>query len=315
MSRPHAQPLGDVRLIPLGVSAAIPAHGRHLTAHALDLGSEWLLFDCGEGAQYQIMKTPLRPSRLSAVCITHLHGDHVFGLPGLLTSLAMGGRQAPLTIVAPEGLFAPLMAWPGVAGVGFEIVPVPIADSLAHRVVLERPAYTVQARPLDHRVFCAGYRWQEKPGPGNLDVARARSLGVTEWPDWRRLKAGESVRVDGRTVAPGEVIGPSPPPRSLAYLTDTAPCEGGRLLAADASLVMHDATFTRDAHDRAAQTAHSTAEQAAQVAADAGARALLLTHFSARYETPDALEAEAREVFGASLAASELEAVALERRD
>ena len=93
----------DLHLIPLGISAAIPAHGRHLTAHALDLGAEWMLFDCGEGAQYQIMKTDLRPSRLSTVCVTHLHGDHVFGLPGLLTSLSMTGREEPLTIVGPEG--------------------------------------------------------------------------------------------------------------------------------------------------------------------------------------------------------------------
>ncbi len=250
MSRADAQPLGDITLIPLGVSAAIPAHGRHLTAHALDLGAEWVLFDCGEGAQYQITKTGLRPSRLSTICITHLHGDHVFGLPGLLTSLSMTGREEPLTIIAPRRLFGPLMAWPGVANTTFEIVPVLILEDLSPAVVLETDAYTIEARPLDHRVFCAGYRWQEKPGQGNLDVEKARALGVVDWRDYRRLKAGESVEASGRIVQPSHVITPPALPRSMAFVTDTAPCEGGRSLCQGASLVVHDSTFATEHAER-----------------------------------------------------------------
>ncbi len=312
MSRADAQPLGDLSLIPLGTSAAIPAHGRHLTAHALDLGPTWILFDCGEGAQYQILKTDLRPSRLSTICITHLHGDHVFGLPGLLTSLSMAGREEPLTIIGPEGLFAPLLAWPGVQGTSFEIVPVAIADDLTHAIVLETESYNMEVRPLDHRVFCAGYRWQEKSGAGNLDVEKARALGVTDWRDYRRLKAGEAIEADGRTINPDDVLIPPPPPRSLAFVTDTAPCEGGRLLSQSASLVVHDSTFATAYEARAAQTGHSTSAQAAQVARDAGAHALLLTHFSARYETTDELEAQASEVFVASTAAVELEPIRID---
>ncbi len=307
------QPLTDVSLVPLGISGAIPAHGRHLTAHALDLEHTWILFDCGEGAQYQIMKTDLRPSRLSAICITHLHGDHVFGLPGLLTSLSMTGREEPLTIIGPDGLFAPLMAWPGVQGTSFEIVPVPISGDLTHALVLETEAYTIHARPLAHRVFSAGYRWQEKTGAGNLDVEKAQALGITDWRDYRRLKAGEPVGVQGQTVDPADVMTPPPPPRSLAFVTDTAPCDGGRMLARDASLVVHDSTFTSEHQSRAAETGHSTSAQAAQLARDAGARALLLTHVSARYETTDVLEAQAQAVFAQSNAAVELERVSLGR--
>ncbi len=303
-----------MRVIPLGVSAALPAHGRHLSATALDLGGEWILFDCGEGTQYQIMKTALRPSRLSTVCITHLHGDHVFGLPGLLTSLSMGGRRETLRVVAPEGLFGALYAWPGVDGLAFEIDEVPLSEPLRVNLVCNTPTYRIAARPLDHRVFCAGYRWEEKPGPGNLDVQKARVLGVSEWPLFRKLKAGEAVEVGGRRVEPAEVMIPPPAPRSMAYLTDTRPCEGGRLLARDADLVVHDSTFT-DAHARRAdETGHSTARQAATVARDAGAHRLLLTHFSARYETTDALVAEARAVFAASEAATECTPVRLDAR-
>jgi ribonuclease Z len=305
--------LSNLSLIPLGTSAAIPAHGRHLTAHALDLGPTWILFDCGEGAQYQIMKTNLRPSRLSTICITHLHGDHVFGLPGLLTSMAMAGRTEPLTIVAPTGLFAPLRAWPGVAGVGFPVVEVGVPDDLTHAVVVDRPGWTVEARPLDHRIFCAGYRWQEKAGAGNLDVEKARALGVTDWRDWRRLKAGEAVTVGSRTVQPSDVLVPPPPPRAVAFVTDTAPCAGGRELARGASLVVHDSTFGEDQIERAAQTGHSTAAQAAAVARDAQAERLLLTHFSARYETADALQAQAQAVFPPSHAATERQPVRLPR--
>lgn len=301
-----------MRVIPLGISAALPAYGRHLSATALDLGSEWILFDCGEGTQYQLLRTPLRPSRLSMICITHLHGDHVFGLPGLLTSLSMSGRREPLRLVGPPGLFDALYAWPGVQGVSFEIEEVPLSDPLTVSLVHNTAAYRVAARPLDHRVFCAGYRWEEKPGPGNLDVDKARALGVTEWPDFRRLKDGESVEVAGRTVAPADVLLPAPPPRSFAYLTDTRPCEGGRRLAQGATLVVHDSTFTDEHADRAVETGHSTAREAAAVARDAGAGRLLLTHLSARYDTPDPLVAEARTVFPQTEAATELAAVRLE---
>ena len=268
-----------------------------------------MLFDCGEGTQYQIMQAALRPSRLSTVCITHLHGDHFFGLPGLLTSLGMGGRRETLRLVAPEGLFDLLFALPGVATLPYEVDCVGVPDTLTRLTVVDAPGFFVEARPLDHRDFCAGYRWQEKPGPGNLDVEKARALGVTDWPDFKKLKAGDAVETARGVVRPADVLVPPPPPRSLAYVTDTRPCEGGRLLARGASLVVHDATFA-DAHAaRAAQTGHSTAREAAAVARDAGAARLLLTHLSARIDTTDALLAEARSVFPPTDVATELEAV------
>ena len=300
-----------MQVIPLGISAAIPAHGRHLSAMALDLGGEWMLFDCGEGTQYQVQKTALRPSRLSTICITHLHGDHFFGLPGLLTSMAMNGRRERLRLVAPEGLFDLLFAMPGVEGLPYEVEAVGLPDTLTRATVAETPGYAIEARPLEHRVFCAGYRWQQKPGPGNLDVEKARVLGVAGWPDFRRLKAGEAVQTAQGLVRPADVLIPPPAPRAFAYLTDTRPCEGGRLLAREADLVVHDATFT-DAHAaRAVETGHSTAREAATIAREAGAKHLLLTHLSARIEVADTLLAEARSVFPDTSIATELEAVRL----
>lgn len=303
--------LGTLDVIPLGTSAAIPAHGRHLSATALDLGGEWILFDCGESTQYQIQKAALRPSRLSTICITHLHGDHFFGLPGLLTSMAMNGRIEPLRLVAPERLFSLLFEWPGLERLPYPVEEIALHASLSKSLVVETAGYVIEARPIEHRVFCAGYRWTEKPGPGNLDVEKARAMGVTEWPDFKRLKAGEEVRVEGRTVHPRDVISPPPPARAVAYITDTRPCDEGILLARGARLVIHDSTFGEEHARRAVETGHSTAREAATVAGEAGAGGLLLTHISARYDSADVLVREGCRVFPRTAAATELRPVRL----
>ena len=299
---------------PLGVSAAIPAHGRHLSSVAVAHGPHLVLLDCGEGTQFRLAAAGLSPLRVDLVCVTHLHGDHFFGLPGLLSTMAMLGRQAPLTLAGPEGLWDVLDAIPsiGLSRPPFELRFAGWAEGDAKAVVFESRALRVTGRALDHRVPTMGYRIEEAPRAGNLDVERARALGLTDWADYRALKAGHAVTApDGRTVAPADVVRPALAPRAVAYVTDTRPCEGGRLLARGADLVLHDATFGDEFEARARETGHSTAREAATVARDAGARRLLLTHLSARHPDPAGLVAEAREAFAATDAAEELVPVAL----
>lgn len=269
-----------------------------------------LLFDCGEGTQFQLLRGGLGRSHLDAVFVTHLHGDHVYGLPGLLTTLALNERTAPLTIVGPPGLRAMLRAIPGLAkdDPPYRIDVHEWPDDLDCETVYEDRALTVEARPLDHRVACAGYRLTERTRPGSVDGDAARAAGASSPEHFQALKRGETVALaDGRLLSPEVLVGPPKPGASFAYVLDTAPCAGGRALAHRADLVLHEATFTEAHAERAAATGHSTARQAAEVARDAGARRLLLTHVSARYRDTSALAAEAQAVFPASSVAAELE--------
>jgi ribonuclease Z len=296
-------------VIPLGVGGAMPTPTRHLSATLVRRENRGVLMDCGEGTQLQLVRGGLTRVKLDAVCITHLHGDHLFGLPGLLSTLAMLERTAPLTVVAPVGLRAFLEAAPG-GEPPFEIRHVALDDAF-EGVVFETAHVTVEAAPLRHRVPCWGYRYAERTRPGSADAEAAREAGVAG-VQIEALKRGETVTLaDGRTVAPDGIVGPPKPGGVFAYLLDTAPCDGAVALARGADLVLHDATFAEAEAVRADETGHSTARQAAATARDAGARRLLLAHFSSRYRSPATLVAEAREVFAATDAAEELTAIAV----
>lgn len=296
-------------VIPLGVGSAIPTKTRHLAGTIVRREGRMVLFDCGEGTQLQILRGDLARGRLDAICITHLHGDHIYGLPGLLTTLSLLERTDPLTIVGPEGLQAMLEAMPGLTPGGgpFQTRFVELAEGFIHQTVFEDPHVTIEARPIEHRTFCAGYRYQEKTRPGSLDGEGARAAGIAEGWQFEALKRRQPVALaDGTVVEPDGLVGPPRPGGAFAYVLDTMPCEAGRQLAEGADLVLHEATFTEDLADRASQVGHSTARQAATVARDAQAKRLLLTHFSARYAEAAPLVAEAREVFPNTDAAEEL---------
>ena len=296
-------------VIPLGVGSAVPTPSRHLAGTLVRREGQTVLFDCGEGTQLQMVRAGLTRGRLAAICITHLHGDHLYGLPGLVTTLALLERTDPLTIAGPAGLEAVMRAMPGLKGdwLPFDVRYVELEEGFTHAVVYEDEDVTVEARPLEHRVFCAGYRYQERTRPGSVDGDAARAAGVTEGWQFEALKRGEPVTLgDGTRLSPDGLVGPPRPGGAFAYVLDTVPCEGGRRLAHHADLVMHEATFGEGHAARAAEVAHSTARQAAEVARDAQAVRLLLTHFSARYADPAELVAEARGVFPATDAAEEL---------
>ena len=303
-------------VVPLGTGSALPTKTRHLAGTVVRREGRSVLFDCGEGTQLQLVRGDLTRGTLDAICITHLHGDHLYGLPGLLTTLALLERTDPVTIVGPVGLQDVVTAMPGLSrdDPPYETRYVELEDGFEHAVVFENEHVTIEARPLEHRVFCAGYRYQEKTRPGSIDGDAARAAGVTEGWQYEALKRGETVTLEGgEELSPDGLVGPPKPGAAFAYVLDTVPCDGGRALARDADLVMHEATFGDEHAERAATVAHSTARQAAEVARDAGAERLLITHFSARYTDPSGLVAEAREVFPATDAAVELERYTVRR--
>jgi len=296
-------------IIPLGTASALPTEDRHLSSVAVERKGRVLLFDCGEGTQYRLLRADLPRVRVDAIFVTHLHGDHCYGLPGLLSTLALQQRDAPVTLVVPSGGRAMLEAIPGGSP---EEVPFPlrireIGDDLTRAVVYETDEFTVEACSLDHRGFAMGFRLEERARPGRFQPKRAQALGVPEGPAFGRLQNGQSVTTpDGATVQPEQVVGPPRPGISVGYVTDTRPCDGGRALAADVDLLYHDATFADDHQDRAETTGHATARQAATVARDAEAERLLLGHLSARYSDPTPLVREAQSIFPASEVAEEL---------
>jgi ribonuclease Z len=298
----------SIEVIPLGTASAIPANGRHLSSFAVRREGRVLLFDCGEGTQYRLAPAGIRWSRIDAVFISHFHGDHLFGLMGLMSTMALLGRTTPLALVGPAGLRRMLEVMPGLAPahLPYDVEYVEVGPDLEDQRVYEGREFAVNAAPLAHRVFAMGFRLQESPRRGRVDASRAQALGVAPG-QIGRLVRGEAVSTAaGRVVEPSEVVGPARRGLSVAYCLDTVPCEGAARLAQGADLLIHESTFAEVDSDRAERTAHSTARQAAETARDADARRLLLTHFSARYDDLSPLLAEARAIFPRTDLAEEL---------
>jgi ribonuclease Z len=228
---------------------------------------------------------------------------------GLLSTLGLLQRTEPITVVGPVGIDAFVQAMPGL---GRDRLPYPIefvevAEDLTEQTVWETDEVVVTARPVEHRIFAMGFRFEEKPRPGHLYPEEAKALGVTDYAHFRALKRGEAVTLeDGTVVQPEQVVGPERPGVAFAYAGDTRPCAATVALARDADLLYHEATFGDELDDRAAETGHSTAREAATIAAEAGVARLLLGHFSARYTNVAPLVAQAREVFQNTEAAREL---------
>lgn len=299
----------NVDLIPLGTSSAVPTGRRHLSAAALYREGRVLLFDCGEGTQLRLLDADLKRTRVDVIFLTHLHGDHFYGVFGLLSSMEMQGRRDPVTLVGPEGFREHVHGLRTISGDhrGLEVEYREIEPDFSGGLVYEEDEWFVRAEPLEHRVPTLGYRYAEKDRPGRIDGEKARELGIRRSEHFEALKCGEMVTLaSGRRVAPDELVGPERPGMRFAYVSDTRPCDAGVRLAREADLLYHEATFRHELRDRARETAHTTAREAARVAREAGAERLLLGHFSARYSETTELVAEAREVFPETEAAREL---------
>jgi ribonuclease Z len=278
----------DLDVVFLGTAGSAPTAARGLPATLVRRGGDRLLFDCGEGTQRQFMQS-IGLAEIDEVFITHYHADHFLGLPGMLKTFALRGREHPLSVYGPPGLkalFDSLRVLVGRTPYELSLVELGPNDEVRH------DDYLVAPFPVEHRVRAYGYAVVEDERPGRFDVERARELGVGEGPDFGRLQSGEHVG----DVRPEDVLGPARPGRKLVLTGDTAPSEMTRIAAHGADLLVHEATFADEEADRARETSHSTARQAATVAAEAEVALLALTHLSPRHP-PGLLRAEAREAF------------------
>ena len=280
----------------LGTSAAQPTIHRNLSGLAVKADADLLLFDCGEGSQRQMIRYGTGFS-VNAVFFTHFHADHYLGIIGFLRTLGMMGREEKLVLhgPAPAKRLLNQAVHLGVDQLGFPLEILEIKDG----DVVKRNGYSVRAVGVQHRINALGFVLEEETRAGRFNLEQARALGVREGPDFGRLQRGESVvALDGRTVQPSEVMGPSRPGRKLVLSGDTRPCEAMVEAARNADILVHESTFSDDDQARALETRHSTAREAGRVAQQAGARRLILTHLSSRYDTDfGRLLAQAREEY------------------
>jgi ribonuclease Z len=282
----------DLDVVFVGTAGSIPSARRALPATLVRRGGDRLLFDCGEGTQRQLLRS-VGLLELEKVFLTHFHADHVLGLPGLLKTYGLRGRELPLTVYGPEGLEALFRALGPVVGrLGFDLRLV----ELAPNAELRRDGYRIGAFAVDHGVRALGYALVEDDRPGRFDEARAEALGVAPGPDFGRLQRGEAVEGAEGPIDPSEVVGPPRRGRKVVLAGDTTPFETTAAAAWGADLLVHEATFTEEEDARARETRHSTARGAAELAAGAEVRLLALTHVSPRYGGRE-LRDEARAVF------------------
>lgn len=285
----------------LGTGAGMPSKDRNTTAIALKLleerGSIWL-FDCGEATQHQILHTSIKPRKIDKIFITHLHGDHIFGLPGFLSSRSFLGGEDTLTIYGPAGIETWIEQTLNLSKthVTYPIQFVEVREG----IVYEDAEFIVTACPLQHVIECYGYRIEQKPLAGELLIEKALALGVPKGPMLGQLKSGNDVQLaDGTIVKSDRVTAPSQKGFTVTILGDTKFCDNAKQLSKDADVVVHEATFDHATIHLAAQYGHSTNTEAAEVAKSAGAKNLILTHISARFLAKDLIPFlnEAKQIF------------------
>jgi ribonuclease Z len=278
----------DLSLFFAGTAGSVPTARRGLPALLFRRGGDRLLFDCGEGTQRQLLRTIGLPD-MQAVFLTHHHADHWLGVPGMLKSFELRDREAPLTVYGPPGtgaLMATMRIVYGRLRYPFSIVELEAGEGVAY------DGYEVTPFNVNHRGRAFGYAIVEEARPGRFDAQLAGDLGVAFGPDFGRLQRGETVN----GVRPEQVVGPERPGRKIVLSGDTGPCEMLRVAAHEADVLVHEATFIEEERERALQTGHSTARQAAEIARDADVRLLALTHVSTRYAGGE-IRDEARAIF------------------
>ncbi len=305
----------------LGTSSGVPTRSRNVSSVALRLPqrAEVWLFDCGEGTQHQLLRSDLKVSQINRIFITHMHGDHTYGLMGLLASCGLAGNAQNIELSGPPELTDYLQACAKYSYVKlFSRVQV---RTVSPGIVYEDEEFTVSCGLLKHRIPAFGYRVQEKNRPGRFNVERAQALGIPSGPIYGKLKQGETVTLsDGRRIRGQDLCGEIELGRSLVYCTDTVFCDGAVELARGADVLIHEATFAHQDAQLAFDRLHSTSTMAAQVALAAGVKQLIMTHFSPRYAPGNPLQvenllAEARAIFPNTLLARDFLTYEIPRRN
>jgi ribonuclease Z len=294
----------DLSVIFLGTGGSVPSARRSTASVLIARGGERLMFDCGEGTQRQLQRS-IGLTQVDEIYLSHFHADHTLGLPGLLKTYDLTERQEPLTIYGPQGLrdlFATLHRIIGRLGFDLDLVELKPGDAVPH------DDFEVRAFPVEHRVRSCGYSLVEQERPGRFDPETAARLGVPEGPAFAALQRGEEVEGTDGPVRPFDVMGEDRPGRTVAITGDTAPCRATVEAARGAELLVHDASFSEEEAQRAADTGHSTVGQAAAVAREAEVKMLALVHISSRYHVGTVLE-EAQEVFEAAVAPRDFDVI------
>ena len=327
----------ELIIIILGSSAAIPVRERNLSSTALKYKNELLLFDCGEDLQRNFIKAGLKLNKPLIILISHTHADHIIGLPGLLFRFGLISRTAPLTIFGPRNLFLYLFVHRKVLGLKanypLRIVEIDndnkkliIFDSLdseipseekflEDNVIFESDKYTLKYTEVDHSVLTFAYSFVEKPRYGKFKPERANELGIPESRLWKKLQEGEIIEFEGKTIDPLKegIVGPKRPGRKVTYSGDTVPCESLIELGKNSDVLIHESTFSKELSDLALEKKHSTSVDAAIDAKKMGAKQLILTHISSRYQE-DAVKLldDAKEIFPNTLLAIDLMRISLD---
>lgn len=293
----------------LGTGGSVPTTKRNTVCIALRLGPEILMFDCGEGTQRQLMASSLSFMKITRIFITHLHGDHFLGLPGLIQSMNFYGRDAPLYIYGPEGTekMVRSVLLLGIFDRRYEVE----GRDLRPGDVVDGDGFKVTAFKANHTIPALGYSFQENDRPGRFDPHKAKALGVEEGPSFSRLVEGRSVKVGSNLVTPDMVMGPPRKGLKLVYSGDTAPCSELVSACEGADVLIHEATVASDLEAKAREFGHSTAKDAAVLARDCRVGTLYLVHISGRYEEIDALLDEARGIFENTMIPDDLDSFIL----
>lgn len=301
-----------IELVFLGTASAAPTQERNLSSAAIRHEGEWLLLDCPEGCQQQMLKSGISYMRVQHIFLTHMHLDHILGIPGLIATMQMHQRLHPLFIYVPKG-------WKNKALQIIKLAPKTNFDveikEMEKGIVWKTKGYSVSAVPLKHEIECYGLIFKQDDKEGEFQRKKAEALKIPEGPLWRQLQLGKSIKVEGKTISSKQVMDYSKAKKGtkISYIVDTAPMKSYHSAIKDSDILVHESTFGQENAARAKETLHSTALDAGKAAAQTHCQALYLTHFSSRHKGTDALENEAREAFAKVFIAKDLEKIKIEK--
>jgi len=299
-----------MQIIFLGTAGTIPTRSRNLPAVVLRRNGRIFLFDAGEGTQIQFIKGSISMHKITDIFISHLHGDHIGGIPGIFQSVSLQKRSSLLRIYGPKGIMAYISAI--LETMNFDLTfPLKVIE-IKSGVILEENDFYIECAPGEHKIEVMAYGFFEKPRPGKFYPEKAKELEVPEQL-WKNLQRGEEVIIKNRVIKPSNVLGPQRPGRRIVYAIDTRPCENILTLSKNADVLIHDGMFTSDLNEKAIEAGHSTALEAAEFAKKAGVTKLFLIHISSRYSDPEPLLKEAQIVFPDTEIPSDLLAIELKK--